>query len=247
MRLLSDLMLVAWVRVTMPVGWPQWTLAPDWYRPAARMLRHYLIEHKTGGLFSVIFLEEMGVPLPVPGDVAITLGGYMTTIGAIPYPLAYVAVVAGAVTGSLCLFSLNRWIGYRLIHRAGKYIGLTPARLDRAERALRRWGVWAVIIGRHIPGMRIVLSALAGTFGMPYRLFVPSVLISSLVWAAIFLELGRHLGRRAIYMLTRLVPAHLVPYGIALVALIAALLVIWERAHQYRRAKAAERSRSELI
>ena len=159
----------------------------------------------------VIFLEELGVPLPAPGDVAIAYGGYLTTTGAIPYPLAYLAVVSGAVMGSACNLTISRRYGQPFIQRFGGYVGITQERLLRAERIYKRFGPWAIIIGRHIPGMRIVLSALSGILGVPYRVFTPCVFVSALIWAAIFLELGRRVGTR-IREAFLIFPAHLIPW-----------------------------------
>jgi len=224
-------------------GLPPWVQAPDWFWPATRAIGHFVRAHQAIGLFLVIFAEELGIPLPAPGDAAITYGGYLTTTGAIPLPLAYVAVVTAATTGSTCLYALSRRFGHPFLVRFGPYVGLTAERLDRAERAFRRWGPWAVIIGRHVPGMRIVLSAFAGVFELPLRLFVPCVLISSTIWAAIFLELGRALGRNS-RLLFRVVPAHLLPLGFVLLALIWALWLVYE--HRWRpRAEARARARQE--
>jgi membrane protein DedA with SNARE-associated domain len=83
--------------------------------------------------------------------------------------------------------------------------------LLRAEGLFKRWGPWAIILGRHIPGMRIVLSALSGILGVPYRVFIPCVFVSALVWAAIFLEIGRRVGPR-IREAFLVFPAHLIPW-----------------------------------
>jgi membrane protein DedA with SNARE-associated domain len=168
-------------------------------------------QHPSAGLFVVIFLEELGVPLPAPGDVAIMYGGYLTTTGAIPYPLAYLAVVSGAVLGSACNLTISRRYGRPFVQRFGKYVGVTEARLVRAEGLVKRWGPWAIIIGRLIPGMRIVLSALSGILGVPYRVFMPCVFVSALIWAAIFLEIGRRVGPR-IREVFQVFPAHLIPW-----------------------------------
>jgi membrane protein DedA with SNARE-associated domain len=148
-------------------------------------------------------------------------GGYLTTTGAIPYPLAYLAVVSGAVLGSACNLTISRKYGRPFIQRFGKYIGVTEARLLRAEGLFKRWGPWAIILGRHIPGMRIVLSALSGILGVPYRVFIPCVFVSALIWAAIFLEIGRRVGPR-IREVFQIFPAHLIPWvllGLGLLAI----------------------------
>jgi membrane protein DedA with SNARE-associated domain len=213
---------------------PDWVQTPDWFWPATRAIGHFVRTHQAVGLFLVIFAEELGIPLPAPGDAAITYGGYLTTTGAIPYPLAYVAVITAATSGSFCLYALSRRFGHPFLVRFGPYIGLTAERLQRAERAFRRWGPWAVIIGRHIPGMRIVLSAFAGVFELPLRLFVPCVLVSASIWAAIFLELGRVLGRNSRYLF-RIVPAHLLPLIFVALGLVWATWLLYEHRWKPRR------------
>ena len=200
---------------------PGWLQEPSWWRPLTHAVRIFVLQHQSSGLFVVIFLEELGVPLPAPGDAAIAYGGYLTTTGAIPYPLAYVAVVSGAVLGSACNLTISRKYGRPFIQRFGRYVGVTEAKLAQTERIFKRWGPWAIIVGRHIPGMRIVLSALSGILEVPYRVFIPCVLLSASIWAAIFLELGRRLGPR-VRELFLIFPAHLIPW----IALGLALLVI---------------------
>src|SRR5260370_4256667 len=189
---------------------PGWLQEPSWLRPFTRAIRIFILPHQSGGLFVVIYLEELGVPLPAPGEAAIAYGGSLTTTGAIPYPLAYIAVVAGAVLGSACNLPITRRYGRPFIRRYGRYIGLTEHKLNRAERAFVRWGPWTIIIGRHIPGMRIVISALSGILNVPYRVFIPCVLFSATIWAAIFLEVGRRIGPRVLDLFGSL-PAYLLP------------------------------------
>lgn len=216
---------------------PAWPQTPLWFHPASRALGHFVREHQALGLFFVIFAEELGIPLPAPGDVAIAWGGYLTTTGAIAYPAAYLAVIGGAATGSFCLYILSRRFGHPFVVRFGPYIGLFPDRLERAERVFQRWGPWAIIIGRHIPGMRIVLSAFAGIFEIKARVFVPCVLISASIWAAIFLEIGRVLGRNS-RLLFRLFPAHLFPFVLLLIVAAAIIWVAFE--HRSRARKESE-------
>lgn len=232
--------------ILLQTSLPAWPQTPYWFHPASRALGHFVREHQAFGLFLVIFAEELGIPLPAPGDVAIAWGGYLTTKGAIAYPAAYLAVIGGAVTGSFCLYVLSRRFGHPFIVRFGPYIGLYPERLEQAERVFQRWGPWAIILGRHIPGMRIVLSAFAGIFEIKARVFVPCVLISASIWAAIFLEIGRVLGRNS-RLLFRLFPAHLFPFMLLLIAAVAIFWVAFEHRSRARRESdaKAEQAQSE--
>jgi len=83
-----------------------------------------------------------------------------------PYPLAYLAVVSGAVLGRACNLTISRKYGRPFVQRFGKYVGVTEARLLRAEGLFKRWGPWAIIVGRHIPGMRnSFVSFIGNTWG----------------------------------------------------------------------------------
>src|SRR5450759_2202953 len=82
-------------------------------------------------------------------------------------------------------------------------------------------GTWAIIIGRQITCMRIVLSSLSGILGVPYGVFIPCVLISASIWAPIFLEIGRLVGP-SVGNLFSLFPAQLIPWlalGLILLAI----------------------------
>lgn len=229
-----DLLLQLYIAFTFRI--PGWLQTPVWYRPLTRALGHYIRTHQALGLAGVIFAEELGIPLPAPGDVAIAFGGYLTSIGAVSLPGAYAAVVGGATVGATCLYLLSRRYGHPFFLRYGRYIGFDQKRFDRVERMFQRWGPWVVIVGRHIPGMRIYLSALSGIFEVPLKIFVPCVLISSSIWAFIFIQIGRMLGRRTV-LLFRLLPAHLLPYGFGLALLVVVTVIAIERGwHPFRRA-----------
>src|SRR3989442_9509927 len=118
---------------------PDWVETPAWFWPVTRAIGRFIRDHQAVGLYLVIFAEELGIPLPAPGDVAIAWGGYLTTTGAIAYPMAYVAVIGGAVLGSFCLYSLSKRFGHPFLFRFGRYIGLHPQRLEKAARAFQRW------------------------------------------------------------------------------------------------------------
>lgn len=232
-------MLFATIAQLSPL--PGWLTTPGWLLPAARAIGHFVHDHQAVGLFGVIFSEELGIPLPAPGDAAITYAGYLTTRNEMAMWAAFLAVVAGATTGSFCLYQLSRRFGHPFLVRFGPYVGLTAERLAAAERAFQRWGPWAIIVGRHIPGMRIVLSAFAGVFEVSARVFVVCVLVSSTLWAAIFIEVGRVLGRNS-RLLFRVVPAHLFP--LAIVAIVIAYGA-WLAFDHRRRHKVEARKRAE--
>src|SRR5260370_23838710 len=93
---------------------------------------------------------------------------------------AWLGIIAVVVAGSTNLY----WIARRWGPAMLRVVHLDERRLEKAHGWFDRWGVWAIIFGRHIPGFRIAITVIAATMGVPYRVFVPSVAVSTAIWAA---------------------------------------------------------------
>ena len=143
------------------------------------------------GLFLILFIEEGGVPLPVPGDI------FIATVSALPktnYFLIVFTVVSATLIGSTILFTLANKFGQKLLKKYGKYIKITPEKIKKIDKWFEKYGGWAIVIGRLIPGLRIVTPIVAGLFGVSYKTFWVYTTIAAFIWTNIYFILGRFLG-----------------------------------------------------
>jgi membrane protein DedA with SNARE-associated domain len=145
--------------------------------------------------FALLYIEESGIPLPVPGDVYVGYIGH-SVAGSWPALIAaWLGIIAIVSAGASNLYLIARGWGPGLVrHRLAPAFHLDPARLATAERWFARWGILAVIFGRHIPGFRVPLTMIAGTVKFPYRIFLPAVAISTAAWSAFYLAVGFSFG-----------------------------------------------------
>ncbi len=175
--------------------------------------------------FALLYLEESGVPLPAPGDVFVMYVGVHIPHNIGAWLLAWLGLILAVVLGATNLFLLSRRFGRRLVESgAAEYVHLTPERLHKAEDWFKRYGVLAIIFGRHIPGFRVPITVAAGSLGVTYRVFAPSVAVSTAIWAGVMLTLGMTLGPR----LAVLLQAHTWLYfiwGAGVAVLVAAIYV----------------------
>lgn len=146
------------------------------------------------GAIGLLFVEEAGIPIPLPGDVMVMYTGYQVGQETIEFWQALVVCVLAVAGGSSILYGIARRFGTGLIARYGRYVHCPPERIEAVRPIMTRWGVLAVIFGRHIPGMRIPITVLAGMLGFPYPLFLTGVAISTAIWAGFFLAVGIRLG-----------------------------------------------------
>lgn len=176
----------------------------------------------------LVAVEESGLPLPISGDLLIMY----STSGAASNPAAWLLLavafeVAVLLGSSLLYFIARRWGTSLLFGAPGKALHLTPERIKRVEGWFKRWGIWAVIFGRYIPGFRVAVTVVAASFELGYRVFIAGVAISAAVWISAFIALGLLVGPRA----EQLLSAHQVSsYTILGVAAVVGILYIAGRA-----------------
>lgn len=144
----------------------------------------------------LLFIEEVGVPLPVPGDMLIAYTGYRLSSqpGSPGLWQAFVTAQIASLLGATILFFLSRRWGQIIIMKIGRFIFLKEEHIRRAETLFARYGVLAIIFGRHIPGLRIPVTIFAATSGVKYPVFLVSTFISTAAWILIYLLAGRQLG-----------------------------------------------------
>jgi membrane protein DedA with SNARE-associated domain len=175
---------------------------PELVRDGAFFVGHLLRQFGVAAAFGLLYLEESGVPMPMPGDVFVMYIGHHAGHGGLTWLAAWLGLIAVVVLGASNLYWISQRWGRSIVeHRLAKVLHLTPARIDRAERWFGRYGVWTLVFGRHIPGLRVPLTVAAGIFRVPYRVFIASVAISTAVWAGFFMMLGAVFGGRIGYLL----------------------------------------------
>ena len=90
------------------------------------------------------------------------------------------------------------WIGDRggrpFLERHGRWLHLTPERIDRADRWFDRWDDWAVFLGRITPVARSFISIPAGVFEMPFRRYNVFTLLGNALWCFVLAGAGWALG-----------------------------------------------------
>jgi membrane protein DedA with SNARE-associated domain len=128
----------------------------------------------------------------LPGETAVILGGVIASQGNVNVVLMIVVASTAAIAGDSVGYEVGRVIGPRLL-------SIRPLRrrhtgVEKARDFIRRWGAWAVILGRLTAFLRAVVPGLAGMGGMHYPRFLMANAIGGIIWATGFTLLGYFLG-----------------------------------------------------
>jgi len=143
------------------------------------------------GVFLLMAIESSIVPLPsevvIPPAAFFTLGEHpsMSFAGVI------LAGTAGSFVGAMVMYVASRALGRPLVVRYGKYILISPAKLEQAERFLARYETGGVLFARLLPVVRHLIGIPAGIVRMSPGWYSAMTIAGSAVWCTVLAIFGR--------------------------------------------------------
>ena len=149
-------------------------------------------------VFALMFLEA-AFP-PIPSEVTMPFAGFLASpehpagVAQLNFVAVALAGVAGNVVGSWLYYFLGRKLGRGPFDRYGKYVGVSPADLDKVDAWWKRHGWAAVLFGRLIPLVRSFISLPAGIEKMPFGRFTLFSAIGFVPWVFALTAVGYVLG-----------------------------------------------------
>lgn len=161
------------------------------------------IYEAVGYLGVALWVAIESVIIPIPSELVLPFAGFLVGEGGAIEPLTgqpwnlWLVILAGtigATVGALIAYAIGAWGGRPIIERWGRYLGISPADLDRADDFFRRHGQAAAFFGRLIPVVRSLVSFAAGVGRMPVLRFTVFTFLGSLPWTAFLVITGSLLG-----------------------------------------------------
>jgi membrane protein DedA with SNARE-associated domain len=186
-----------------------------------------------------VFLEDFGVP--VPGETVLIAGAVFAGTGHPNIIAVYIAGFLAAVAGDNVGYAIGRFGGRALVDRWGKYVFLTPERLDKAENFFNRHGGKIIVIARFVEGLRQANGLIAGIIEMHWLKFVAFNALGAALWVGTWVSVGYFAGQH-ITTIYNAITRYSLYAAIAAVVLIAAWVVYRVRKHRRTLADAVQRA-----
>jgi len=171
---------------------------------------------------------------PIPSEVVLPLAGFTAFTGRFTVVEAILWATAGSVVGAIILYGIGRALGTDRLARIADRVPLMSASdVHKADAWFDRRGIWAVLLGRLVPGVRSLISIPAGVSEMPLGVFTLFTTIGSLVWNTALILAGYALGSQ-----WQRVENYVGPAGV-LVLVLVAVVAVWFLARRILAARAA--------
>jgi membrane protein DedA with SNARE-associated domain len=140
----------------------------------------------------LVMIEDFGVP--VPGETVLILGAVYAGAGRLNIVLVALLGFLGAVIGDNIGFAIGHFGGRPLVERYGRYILLTPERLDTATGFFERHGGKVITIARFVEGLRQANGIIAGISGLHWARFLAFNALGAALWVAVWSSVGYFSG-----------------------------------------------------
>lgn len=157
------------------------------------ILTEYLESFTYIGLFVLLFLCGLGVP--IPEEITLTIGGYLAYQELTRYPQTVFIGIAGVMIGDMALYSIGRRWGTGIVNHHRFHWIFTKKRMVKAQEYLRKYGKRTIFMARFFTGIRAGVYLTAGTLKMDVFDFFIMDFFAALLSIPLLVYLGYYFGK----------------------------------------------------
>lgn len=149
------------------------------------------------GMFFLIFIENIFPP--IPSEVVLLFGGFMTTYTKLHVALMIIFSTLGSVVGAIVLYYVGKILNKDRLKKlvagkVGKFLRLKASDIDKADHWFDTKGNKTVFFCRFVPVVRSLISIPAGMSEMPMAKFLLYTTVGSAIWNSVLLIVGNKVG-----------------------------------------------------
>ncbi|RDW18658.1 alkaline phosphatase [Oceanobacillus arenosus] len=148
------------------------------------------------GIFLMMALEN--VFPPIPSEIVLPFGGFMTTYSDLTVVGVIIAATVGSILGAIILYGIGLLIDVetleKIIDRWGHILRIKKEDIYKADAWFDKYGYWTVLFCRMVPLIRSLISIPAGMSNMKFGLFLLFTTIGTVIWNIILIYAGVLLG-----------------------------------------------------
>lgn len=135
------------------------------------------------------------IALPFPGEPILAYAGFLSHQGDLSLPILIMLSFIGTSVGMTFQYFVGNKLGMPFIQKYGKYVFLTPQKINLTKMWFDKYGYFLIFIAFFIPGVRHFTGYFAGIINLPFRRFAMTIYSGALFWVSFFLIGGYWLGK----------------------------------------------------
>ena len=161
----------------------------EWIHLATVWIFEFVRDWGYLGVFALMAAESS--ILPVPSELVIPPAAYWAAQGRMSYWAIVLVGTVGSWVGASLMYFFARGFGRPLVLRYGRFVRITPQKLEQSERYLARYEMGGIFFARLLPVVRHLIGIPAGIVRMNFASYSLMTIVGSALWCSVLAWFGQ--------------------------------------------------------
>ena len=189
----------------------------------------FIIKHGYMAICILIFIQEIGIPNPVPNEIVLLYTGYLSYTNLLSLPLTIIVAILSDLIATLILYFIFFHFGNYIMENKPRWLPISVTRLKKLEKNIYDKGLTFIFIGRMTPFIRGYVTVIAGLLRIRPRAFLPITIISTIIWCTVCIISGFLLGPSWSLVGKNLLFSHVILFIISIIIIITVIHFLKKR------------------
>src|SRR5450432_1389476 len=112
------------------------------------VISSFILKYGYLAIFLLIFIQEIGIPNPVPNEVVLLYAGYLSFIHLLSLPVIIMGAILSDIVATSVLYFVFYHFGNYIVENKPRWFPLSNSRLKKLEKKVNEKGKASIFIGR---------------------------------------------------------------------------------------------------
>ena len=154
----------------------------------------YIAQYGYFAVFLFVFLQEVGMPSPLPNEFLLLFCGYLSFTGILNLVLVSLSVIGADLLAGVILYLVFYFFGSLILRNKPKWIPISEQKIKRLTERINDSGQSGIFIGRLTPFIKGYVTVLCGVLRISPKKFSITLILTSVIWTLFYVCSGFLIG-----------------------------------------------------
>lgn len=154
----------------------------------------YISKYGYAAILTLIILQEIGMPNPIPVELLVFFTGYLSYKGVLYLPFVIITAIGADIVGASILYLIFYTSGVFLIRKRPKWLHVSEKKIIQFREKINNGGWGSIFLFRLVSVTRGYAAIISGLLHVNLKIYVPTVIMAAVTWTGFYSILGFMLG-----------------------------------------------------
>lgn len=154
----------------------------------------YISKYGYLAILTIIVLQEIGVPNPVPVELLMLFTGYLSYKGLLYLPFVIITAIVADFIGANILYFIFYTSGILLLKKKPRWLPVSEKKINRFKEKFNTGGWGSIFLFRLVSITRGYAAVVSGLLHLKLRVYLPTVVLAAVSWTIVYSILGFIIG-----------------------------------------------------